>query len=423
MFGTARFAGITILEVERAVVLEGCQQCGDAALVHYEMTIQVGPGAHDKISIHRLVKERTPGFPVATKEGLLAIHGGMGSFELVYMPSTLSTLKPVEHSLGIFLALNDLDVWGIDVRWALVPEDTSDFSFMREWDTALAVSDIELTLSFARLARLLTGSGPGKMFVTGWSRGAHFTYALANKQAQIPPGLRQLKGIIPVDYAYKFDPADEQSIDAACLRQAELQSLIGAGTYVNTMGKSGKTVAYLASVAPNSPSPLPGFELFTNKDVAMLFLGATHVLEAHPTTPWMHWAGSQFGLIGPGIPGPVAMLFSDFDYVIEIAQAATPYYPEPEHLDEAILQCNFDDSSYDDHLGEIDVPVLYIGAAGGFGSTGEYVLELLGGPTESLIVSLAPSPHMDFGHSDLYWGDQADLLAWQPMLDWILANR
>ena len=78
--------------------------------------------------------------------------------------------------------------------------------------------------------------------------------------------------------------------------------------------------------------------------------------------------------------------------------------------------------SFDDRLHDITVPVLYIGAGGGFGEYGLYNLTLLGSTDVTThIVHQAPAGQRlaDFGHADLFLGNAAQTLAWQPILDWV----
>jgi hypothetical protein len=73
-------------------------------------------------------------------------------------------------------------------------------------------------------------------------------------------------------------------------------------------------------------------------------------------------------------------------------------------------------------LGDITVPVLYVGAGGGFGDSGLYTTTLLGSTdVTSHIVSLVPAaqPAIDFGHADLFQGTNAQSLVWQPILTWL----
>jgi len=71
------------------------------------------------------------------------------------------------------------------------------------------------------------------------------------------------------------------------------------------------------------------------------------------------------------------------------------------------------------------VPVLYVGAGGGFGDFGLYTTTLLGSTdVQTHIVQLQPDPArlFDFGHADLFNATDAPSLVWQPILDWLQAH-
>jgi hypothetical protein len=53
----------------------------------------------------------------------------------------ISDVPARDRAIAIYLAKNDIDVWGMDYRWALVPEDTTDFRFMKKWGTLRDVED------------------------------------------------------------------------------------------------------------------------------------------------------------------------------------------------------------------------------------------------------------------------------------------
>src|SRR6185436_3486889 len=60
---------------------------------------------------------------------------------------------------------------------------------------------------------------------------------------------------------------------------------------------------------------------------------------------------------------------------------------------------------FDDHLGQIRVPVLYVGAGGGVGDLGNYTTTLLGSTDVTLhVVSLTPPAQrlFDIGHADIF---------------------
>ena len=75
---------------------------------------------------------------------------------------------------------------------------------------------------------------------------------------------------------------------------------------------------------------------------------------------------------------------------------------------------------YDDHLAEVKAPVLYVGARGGFGEYGVYSTTLLGSrDVTTHVVTLLPEQPLDFGHSDLFWADNARTEVWEPIYNWV----
>ena len=77
---------------------------------------------------------------------------------------------------------------------------------------------------------------------------------------------------------------------------------------------------------------------------------------------------------------------------------------------------------YADHLHNITAPMLYVGAAGGFGVSGYYTTTLVASQdVTKLTVQLLPDDerNVDFGHGDTVAAEQADNLVWKPILNWI----
>jgi len=81
--------------------------------------------------------------------------------------------------------------------------------------------------------------------------------------------------------------------------------------------------------------------------------------------------------------------------------------------------CGEVDVSFDDHLGEIAVPVLYVGAVAGAGDRGFYTATL----TKSKDVNKVIVNRPRFAHADLFLAKDAETLVWKPILDWIKARR
>ncbi len=389
----------------------------------YSFIFKVGDGEFDKIGVYRVVKERRPQVPIRAEKAVMMVHGDVSSFDSEFLMSTLSEAVDADHSLGIYLAEKNIDVWGVDRRWTFVPDDTEDFSFMENWNTALHLADLKLGVKFAKIIRGLTGSGLGKIFMLGHSRGAALAYAYANQETQVPEWGRDLRGIIPVDMVYKFDPENHsQQIDDACTRLTILESL---GVYYSDAAAQLKGIAYLATYFPDDSSPI--IPWFTNKQVALLALSATYATypeEVPPEVPSYHYCAGTFDENGL----PTGLQFTNYDYMLDFAFAVPSFQSLGEQIDGEALWCS-DDTPYDDHLAEITIPVYYVGAAGGFGAYGTYTLDLLESSSdkESLIVELYPVPPyppeavaIDYGHIDLMFADNAETLVWQPIYEWIM---
>lgn len=88
----------------------------------------------------------------------------------------------------------------------------------------------------------------------------------------------------------------------------------------------------------------------------------------------------------------------------------------PTHISLQILDdlfvcgCNEEDVSFDDHLFEISVPILYLGAGGDSVTTGDYTSSLTASAdlTTYLVSIPGKDPASDYGHADLWFGYDAD---------------
>ena len=89
------------------------------------------------------------------------------------------------------------------------------------------------------------------------------------------------------------------------------------------------------------------------------------------------------------------------------------------------IACDEEDVPFDDHLGDVNVPVLYFGAAGGNGLHASFTTTLLGSAdvTVEVVQKLTDAERpFDFGHLDILTGDEARDLVWLPILDWLEAR-
>ena len=159
-----------------------------ANVAEYYFTVRVGSGPYDQIGIHRVVKESAPNVPVRAPRAVFMAPGDIWNFRAAF----LTGAKPIP----VFLAENGIDVWGIDYRWTFVPASVTDVSFMRTWGLEQDARDLGIAIGVARATRTLTGSGLGKVFLLGWSRGGQIGYAYLDGETQLPQALRQVKGLI-----------------------------------------------------------------------------------------------------------------------------------------------------------------------------------------------------------------------------------
>ena len=383
-----------------------------ANLAHYRYDLQVGPGDHDMIRVHRIVKEQSPGKPGKLADAILFFPGQPTYFESLYIEPLISKIGP-ERSIAVFLAKQDIDVWGMDYRWALVPTDTTDFTFMKDWGVDQDVADAFTALTFARQTR-----GTSDQFhLIGLSYGALMTYAVAGADSQQPESQRLVRGLIPMDMAVRYDDPDARAIACDWLAGDVVRlASPNSGDWVGDDGIWMSMFGDLAITDPNGDSPAyPGL---TNAEFAMLLVGS-------PNAPvdW-HFMGARFDANGI----PYDLRFTEQRLAFDLLKYnEPPYYPWKLNHDQDASACEgVVDVPFDDHLSEIDVPIFYVGAAGGFGLSGIYTTGLTASSdVKTLIVQELPTDQrmVDYGHADLLTGKHAQALAWKPILDWIKAHR
>lgn len=378
---------------------------GDVA--HYRLELQVGPGEHDRIGLHRVVRERRPFHPIRAPRGVFLAHGITFDFEGTFLPALGSSTFPVADSLPVFLAQAGLDVWGIDFRWTKVGPEVSDLSFMADWGLARDVEDLRVALRAARLVRWLGGDGLSQLQLLGYSRGGRIGFTYLGEESQTPSWRRQVRSFIALDAIFKTDDTLRRQL--ACETIDVAQELLDMGVYADDFSIL-PTVGLLARTAPDDPSPLPPFAGLTNRQAA-LAIGTV------PSSTGFHLVGGTFDENGL----PDGLRFASEDLWFEFFGGASPYQPIKGTLDALLITCDQDDVPFDDHLGAIEIPVFYLGAAGGNAEAGAFTTTLLGSSEVATeVVRLLPPEDFvfDLGHADPVVADDADVLFWQPILDW-----
>jgi len=406
----ARADGFAPVPLE--IVYSDRTELGDG-LAHYRYDAVVGSGKYDMVRIHRIVREVRPNKPVRTRDAVMLLHGNPGSFAGFVAPM-VTGVSEFDHSIAIFLAKKDIDVWGMDFGWALVPLEETDFDFMGEWGLAKDVAHAEAALTFARSVRVDTGQGNGKLHVLGFSYGGQVGYTLLGNETVQPRGLRNAKGMIVIDVGVKLEDEADRAFYCAMAQidQASLES----HQYVNDIGSLFNLAAYLASSAPDGMSPI--IEGLTNWQT-VLFIGASTELI---TGQFWHMVGGNLDEYGI----PSSLRFTDDQLFVAAVGNFPPYYPVRIDFDTEQMMCGEVDTPLDDGLAQITVPILHVGAKGGFGPSA-YASTTFTASRDVTTITVQRLPDsdeaMDFGHVDTVLARDAETLVWQPILDWIMAHR
>ena len=387
-----------------------------ADVAEYFFQVRVGAGPYDVIGVHRVVKEVAPFVPARASEAVFLAHGDIWNFRAAFLTAAQSDALPDDQALPVFLAENGVDVWGIDFRWTSIPASVTEHEFLKDWGIEDDARDLGVAIGFARVTRALTGSGFGKVHLLGWSRGGIIGYAYLNSETRLPNGLRQVEGFIPVDIYLKTDVPELKAL--ACARQQGTEDALAAGVYANNVGITIAAMGNAAIADPNGSAGGP-----TNRQTGLIVGAATFVLlNGTEPAPFYHFTGGTFD---PATNLPTGLTYSNERALFDFETAAAPYQPFRELADSDAATCEQTDVPFDDHLAEITVPVLYVGAGGGFGDYGVFTTTLLGSTDVTThIVNLLPveARIADYGHADLFLANDAETRVWQPVLSWIQAH-
>ncbi len=260
------------------------------------------------------------------------------------------------------------------------------------------------------------------MHLLGWSRGGQLGYAYLNGESQIPQALRHVAGFIPVDVYLKTD--DAQQRQDACARFLSTSANVKSGIFANDTGKNFAPLGLLAQVDPQGETSVPAFKPLTNEQTGHLVGAATFLLVDPPPVPAYHFTGGLWDSSGK-VSG---LAYTDPARWFDFVSKGKPYQPFQQIADAEASTCDdpsIADVPFDDHLHDITVPVLYVGAGGGYGSSGVYTTTLLGSSDVSTnVVELYPEEQrlLDLGHGDIFYADDADALFWSSIKGFILSH-
>jgi pimeloyl-ACP methyl ester carboxylesterase len=378
---------------------------GDVA--HYEYVLRVGNTPNAQIHVHRVVRERAPWVPRRSSDAVLGMHGDFAKFTTNYLPS--------QYGLAAWLAMRDVDVWGLDRRWATTPVDgdLSDFDAM---SLGQELDDIGVALAFARAVRLLDGSTE-RLNLIGFSRGGELAYFYASREATRPAALRHVKGIVPLDVYVSLAPEDEEVRQFFCEASYYEYLDLTAGV-VDTPNDFQIAVGTADAADPDGETQIgnPGR---TNRQVMMNFLGRTYRF-GFPASPFYHLAATALGTDG----FPLSFRESSAESLDAWLINAPLHESLREAADTDAMTCG-DAPPLDLPLSRIRVPLFLIAAAGGYGAHALHSTTQVGSSdVQTLLIRTLPVEREaeDYGHGDLLFAPSAEALAWQPLLAWLRAH-
>ena len=347
-------------------------------IIKTRTTIVAGSGEFDKIGITRIRKRCG-----CSKAAVVMLPGSNSDFETSFL------------SMAVYLAGQNIDVWGIDFRYSSVPEysDSTPYcqakscEFMKNWTTDTYLSDLDTVVKIAALS-----SQDEKVFLLGWSQGAFFAYRYAGDHPD-------LKGVVALDIAYNLDPA---LADIIAKTKAELlarSEKINQGIYYEDV-LTEKYIAYLASTDPNGSSPV--IEGLTNRQAFLFAITAAYQLPAFSLPNYRYAQGDLNGL-----------KYTDYDFILQQAFKLNSFqsiYPTTDLYSQWVEPLP--------SIPDIHVPVMHVGAEYGFGAFGLYTLEKIKEFNSDVTACLIK----DYGHADLVWANAAKHDVWNGITRWLI-NR
>lgn len=377
-------------------------------IVHYSFRVPAGTGLYDVIGIHRVVKEKKEGQPIKTKKNIFLQHGDVKDFTGMFLNGVRTPHIEDDFGIAIFLARNDIDVWGIDQNWALVPQTETNFSYMKDWGMENQAQNLHFALEIAHLARIFTGCGNNTLNLLGYSSGVLTGYAVLNEEAVLPRNKRVVGGWIPVDCAFKCD--DPLWKEVYLEFYDYYKSLWDAGTYADI-----DPFPIFGQPARDDPdAPSANIEGLTNLQAAL----AVSALPSAPLT-YHYFAGVMDNEM------PIDFKYVSIDEALDFMIDSVPYEATRFEVDYCATISDAVDVPWDDNLFLITVPVFNVAAAGGFGERTTYTPTLLGSTDrQNLLIRLEAvgEEALDFAHIDLFLSHNAEALVWTPILNWLQAH-
>ena len=232
-------------------------------------TVQDGSNPHNRFFMTRVVKN----IPAQALRGTILLLPPLGSGFQNY---ETTPDNDYDNSFVGFFANRNFDVWGYSQRTQGIAAGSCesgsiDCSVMADWGMQTILNDV------AYIRQQIGVAHPGeKPVVGGLSLGSIAGVAVINAAPNDYAGALLIEGTL-----YDTDPQVRAINQGFC---DMFDGLLAQGVYYDGQQLPAfKLVAQLATVAPNAPSPLPGFPPgFTNHQAFVGFLSASNV---SPITP------------------------------------------------------------------------------------------------------------------------------------------
>jgi hypothetical protein len=370
-----------------------------AGIAHYQFKVRMGKGEFDIVRIHRVVRESRPYRPIPTKGDVFMVHGAFAGFDGTFFSVGLESSDiNAKTSSPFYLASKNVDVWGIDMGWTMVPNSTTDFSFMEGWGYEKDANHTLKAMRIARIVRGMTRQGFSALNLLGHSSGNTVVYAVANIETQENNiRKRHVKGIISSDNAFKAVDGD-----SGCVFAEPIEDEIAGGIFQNEFGGFFKSLADEALRDSDGTSFLD--PNLTNIQAFRYVQYGNDILGFH--------------IFGGNLEGP---FYSDEMRNLRAVSNYSIFMPNLLWQEIDAVNCTSMDVSFDDYLHLISVPILYIGARGGSGAEAGFYTSSLTASSDitNQLVSVNSDPLLDFGHMDMWVGDNADQLVWSNLRDWL----
>lgn len=365
-------------------------------LTYTEMVVQNGPNPMNSFKVHRLVKSELPAH--ALKQPIILMPSLANTFA-EYIVGTAPGGGDLEHSTAAYLARANLDVWGYSSRETLVapgscmPSGPVDCSIMATWGIQAQLDDLEFIRGLVAAVH-----GDRTPAVGGLSLGAMTGQAAINQDPQAYAGL-----LLFDESLYVASPALRAGYQIVC---NGLTAQIAAGdVFSEQFGAGTKALLQLSQIAPNAPTPFPGFPPgTTNRQAYMLVLTAPS--PGPPASPFN--AGFR---LAAGSVAENRFFFASEDILASTISRFNHYVALAELRDVVCSQAG--DTTFTANLGAFQGVVLAIQAGLGFGALLQDVFPLM--PLAQ--ITLLENP--DFGHVDFQVNPDHKHLLDKPIAQWL----